>query len=41
MIAKEMAQMVVERFDNNGEEDIDDEDMVLDESTLMDAPKLN
>ena len=41
MIAKEMAQMVVERFDNNGEEDIDDEDMILDESTLMDAPKLN
>ncbi len=41
MIAKEMAQMVVERFENNGEEDIDDEDMILDESSLMDAPKID
>ena len=41
MIAKEMAQMVVERFENNGEEDIDDEDMDVGEEALMDAPKLN
>ena len=40
IIAKEMAQMVVERFDNNGEEDIDDEDMELDESSIMDAPNI-
>lgn len=40
IIAKEMAQLVVERFDNNGEEDVDDEDMVLDESSIMDAPNI-
>ena len=40
IIAKEMAQMVVERFDNNGEEDIDDEDMDVGEESLMDAPKI-
>ncbi len=38
IIAKEMAQMVLESFDDNSEEDIDDEDMVLDESSIMDAP---
>ncbi len=38
IIAKEMAQMVLESFDNNSEEDIDDEDMVVDESAIMDAP---
>ena len=38
IIAKEMAQMVLERFDDNSEEDIDDEDMVLDESSIMNAP---
>ena len=27
--------------DNNGEEDVDDEDMVLDESSIMDAPNMN
>ena len=40
IIAREMAQLVVERFDNNGEEDVDDEDMVLDESAIMDAPNI-
>ena len=40
IIAKEMAQLVVERFDNNGEEDVDDEDMVLDESSIMNAPNI-
>lgn len=40
IIAKEMAQMVVERFENNGEEDIDDEDMDVGEESLMDAPNL-
>ena len=40
IIAKEMAQLVVERFENNGEEDVDDEDMVLDESSIMDAPNI-
>ena len=40
IIAKEMAQMVIERFENNGEEDIDDEDMDVGEESLMDAPNL-